>query len=154
MSNVFGKKISVVNKIFFVIGAVAIILFSLFLSVCFKSEAGNMAQITEFMERYTYYLKHLTEIFIFENMYIPAFIWCLVLFGLFYVCWIFWLLLKPNKYIRGKEYGDAEWGDLAVINDKLISINPKDEYKVYYKPEPDYKKIFRKIFEDKKNYIK
>lgn len=79
---------------------------------------------------------------------------CLFFVEMIYALVIIYYLFGPNKFLRGKEYGTAEWVDASVINKRLASFNPEDRYKSLYVKEKKHKKIIRKIFERKKDYIK
>lgn len=150
---ILDKRISASKVVMSVIGAVVVAVLSLFLSACFYTEEGSI-QITEFLTRFSYFGNRFMEIFNFKYLATQKFIIIFLLLLVMYICVLLILLLRPSKYIRGKEYGSAEWGDIEEVNSKLYSREPEAKYRVYYTKEKIHKKFFRKLKEDKKKYIK
>lgn len=151
--NIFDKKVSVVSLSVMCAGTVPVALLTLFLSACFHSAEGGVAQINEFIERCSYFSRNFFGVF--DGAYADSIF--LILFFLletFYGLGMIALLLRPNKYIRGKEYGSAAWGDCIMVNRQLASFKPNEKYRVYYQKEKPVKKIFRKLCERKKDYIR
>jgi hypothetical protein len=95
---------------------------------------------------------HFVEIL--GNITSVYFLVTLLISEMMYICLILLYKMKPNKYMWGKEYGSAEWGDVYAVNEFLSSSDPPEEFKVYYKPERKVKRFVRKLFENRKKYIK
>ncbi len=142
--------ISGVRKFIYFIGAALTALLTLFVSACLTR--GENADIMLFIENAEYYSRHFAAVFsnVNLNVFIPA-----LLFSEFsYACLLMIGLLRPNKFLRGKEYGSAEWGDPNYLNSLISSKEPPEALKVYYTPEKTIKRMARKLFERKKDYIK
>lgn len=150
---IFGKKVSKVTIAFMLLGAAAIAVTALLLSACLSPDGGGTAQIGEFIERFSYFKEHFGEIFRKEYAGRLFLIILLLLEAIYAMCML-GVLLMPGKYIRGREYGSAEWGNLSEVNDKLASKNPEDKFKLFYEKEPAGKKFFRKLFENKRKYVR
>lgn len=146
--NIFGK-ISKTGIFFYILGGTAVALVVLFLTSCFLK--GDKTVMT-FVINLEYYSKHFAGIF--ENLTSGYFLMALSVGEFIYICLILIHTMKPNKYMRGKEYGSAEWGDVYAVNAFLSSTEPAEKFKVYYTPEGKGKKFIRKLFENKKKYIK
>lgn len=155
MAKVKKQKISIFGKIskpgmfFYILGGIAVALIVLFLISCFIR--GDKTVMT-FVLNLEYYSNHLAEIF--ANITSGYFLMALLVSEFIYICLILIHTMKPNKYMRGKEYGSAEWEDVYAVNDFLSSTDPAEEFKVYYTPERKGKRFIRKLFENKKKYIK
>ena len=149
-----GRKVSSIEKFFFFIGAFIILIFSVFLSACFYSETGNANKLPEFIDNLQYFARNVGEIFTKKYIFSQSFLICALSLEFAYLCILLIYLLRPNKFVRGKEYGDAEWEDVSFVNEKLQSQFPEEKYKVYFNKEKFYKKVFRKLGERKKRYIK
>lgn len=147
-TSILGKT-SKTGIFFYILGGIAVALVVLFLSSCFAR--GDRTVMT-FFQNMEYYSNHFSGIF----TYITSgyFLIALLIGEFIYICLILIHMMKPNKYMRGKEYGSAEWGDVYAVNDFLSSTDPAEEFKVYYTPEQKGKRLIRKLFENKKKYIK
>ena len=145
---IFGKM-SKTGMFLYILGGIAVALVALFLISCFLK--GDKTVMT-FVLNLEYYSNHFTEIF--ANITSGSFLMILLVSEFIYICLILIHTMKPNKYMRGKEYGSAEWGDVYAVNDFLSSTDPAEEFKVYYTPERKGKRFIRKLFENKKKYIK
>ena len=145
---IFGKM-SKTGMFLYILGGIAVALVALFLTSCFLK--GDRTVMT-FVLNLEYYSKNFTEIF--ANITSGSFLMILLVSEFIYICLILIHTMKPNKYMRGKEYGSAEWGDVYAVNDFLSSTDPAEEFKVYYTPERKGKRFIRKLFENKKKYIK
>lgn len=125
----FNKKITKFRLLMYGFGAMLIIFFSLFISAGIYKEDGSIPVISELMENYGYYANHIIEIFKFKFVNSRFFAIC-IFFSIIYICLIMISLLKSNKYIRGREYGSAEWDDLNRVSSKLVKGSKGQ--KLYY----------------------
>ncbi len=147
-TGILGKT-SKTGIFIYILGGIAVALAVLFLASCFIR--GDRTVMT-FFQNMEYYSDHFSGIF--ANITSGYFLMSLLVGEFIYVCLLLLHMMKPNKYMRGKEYGSAEWGDVYAVNDFLSSSNPAEEFKVYYTPEQKGKRLIRKLLENKKKYIK
>lgn len=147
------EKLGKAGKTLIIIGAIIFAAIAYVISAGLYSEDGNAVTIIPFFENLKTLLSKPSLLFnakyINGNLIISLFV-VEMLYALVIVYWRF----GPNKYMKGKEYGQAEWVDASVINKKIASFNPEDRYKSFYVKEKKHKKIIRKVFERKKDYIK
>lgn len=146
---VIFEKISKTGMFLYILGGIAVAMVVLFFMSCFLK--GDKTVMT-FVTNIEYYSYHFAEIFV--NLTSGHFLIALLVGEFIYICLILIHTMKPNKYMRGKEYGSAEWGDVYAVNAFLSSTDPTEEFKVYYTPERKEKRLVRKIFENKRKYIK
>ena len=146
-------KLGRAGKTLIIIGVVIFAAIAYVISAGLYSEDGNTVTIIPFFDN----IKTLMSkpILLFNAKYINGnLIMSLFIVEMIYALVIVYWCFGPNKYMKGKEYGQAEWADASVINKKIASFNPEDRYKSLYVKEKRHKKIIRKIFERKKDYIK
>lgn len=148
-----NRKLGKAGKAVIVFGAVIVALLAYIIAAGLYSDAGGKVTIVPFFDNIKVLMSDMSLLFntkyINGNLAVSLFILELI-YALVLIYWLF----GPNKFIRGREYGTAEWADASDINKQMASFNPEDRYKYFYVKERKHKKLIRKLFERKKDYIK
>lgn len=148
-----NRKLGKSGKAVILLGAMIFALLAYIIAAGLYSDDGEGVTIVPFFNNVKTLMSDMSLLFdtkyINGNLAVSLFIVELI-YALILIYWLF----GPNKFIRGKEYGTAEWTDASAINKKLASFNPENRYKSFYVKEKKHKKFVRKIFERKKDYIK
>ncbi len=122
-----GRKLSAGQKSIFFVGEVLLILASYILSVCLYKADGTLANMDEFSSNFGALQNDILVIFNWKYVN-KTFFMIAVLLSVFYLLLFLVWKLKPNKYVRGREYGSAEFIDVNEINKLLASAALDSKY--------------------------